>query len=355
MLILFIVLALICLYKIRFANFHNDYLGREQTDSIKGIFAIIIVFSHMRNYIVLEDTFLNNSYVFLLNIIGQLMVVLFFFYSGYGIMQSYCRKDNYSKGFFKNRVLKTLVHFDIAVLLYLVLSLILGVKYNWREYAFCWIGLESIGNSNWFIFVIVALYVITFLAFPIVEKFFSKTKTLSLAIFVTFFSLILYVALYALGKQSWWYNTLLCFPLGMWYSILKNRIDDLLQKNKVYNYMFLFGFALLFCCVYILQRKFDVLSIVYSILSCLFCLLVTIITTKIKFDNFILRWLGKYSFSIYILQRIPMIVVSNFIPNINAYIFAIVVILLSLILSFVFGFIYNYVDVKLLKKEKTRL
>lgn len=56
MIILFLILLLICLYKINFAfskknmpatgGFYSDYLSVHKTNSIKGIF-IVIVFSHI--------------------------------------------------------------------------------------------------------------------------------------------------------------------------------------------------------------------------------------------------------------------------------------------------------------------
>ncbi len=49
MLIVLVAFLCITLYKVRFSNFHEDYMEREQTGSIKGFFAIIIVFSHFRN------------------------------------------------------------------------------------------------------------------------------------------------------------------------------------------------------------------------------------------------------------------------------------------------------------------
>lgn len=82
MLIFFAILILITLYKIRFSNFHEDYMEKNQTDSIKGVFAIIILFSHFRGYVHLSNGFLDTSFLWIINLFGQLMVSLFFFYSG---------------------------------------------------------------------------------------------------------------------------------------------------------------------------------------------------------------------------------------------------------------------------------
>jgi peptidoglycan/LPS O-acetylase OafA/YrhL len=52
--------------------------------------------------------------------------------------------------------------------------------------------------------------------------------------------------------------------------------------------------------------------------------------------NKALLWLGKYSFGIYIMQRIPMIIMIHYMPKINSYLF--VVISLVLTIAFAFGF-----------------
>ena len=92
MLILLLLLAAICLVGIKFDSFLNDYIGKEQTTSIKGIFAIIILFSHLKGYIELSGP-LDSAFCSILNYIGQLMVAIFFFYSGYGVLISFLKTD----------------------------------------------------------------------------------------------------------------------------------------------------------------------------------------------------------------------------------------------------------------------
>lgn len=43
-------------------------------------------------------------------------------------------------------------------------------------------------------------------------------------------------ALIKVGKPAWYYNTLILFPLGMWYAYLKKYIDKFVMKNN-YIYM----------------------------------------------------------------------------------------------------------------------
>lgn len=49
--ILIILLIAISLWGLRPTMHNHDYIGRESTTAIKGIFAIIILFNHSRQYI----------------------------------------------------------------------------------------------------------------------------------------------------------------------------------------------------------------------------------------------------------------------------------------------------------------
>ena len=88
MIIFIVILVCICIWNIKFSRFWEDYLSLDTTTSIKGIFAVIILYSHLSGFIQLSDGWYDQSFKLLLNYMGQLMVVMYFFYSGYGIMES---------------------------------------------------------------------------------------------------------------------------------------------------------------------------------------------------------------------------------------------------------------------------
>ncbi len=341
MIIFIFALVAICLYRIKFSGFHSDYMSISKTNSIKGIFAVIILLSHLRSYIVLPENMGNKLFVIFLNILGQLMVTMFFFYSGYGIMESYRQKANYDKGFFKKRILKTLVHFDIAVLLFLIASLLIGKSYVWQNYVLCWIGWESLGNSNWFVFVILALYLLTFVAMKLANMKEEKSEVVFISL-VAILSAVLWVVLF-LAKGGTWCNTLWCYPLGMLYSLIKPKLDNLLHSKKYIYWIALAITAIGVAILYLLRSN----VVVYSVLACVFVLLLTFVTVKVQMDNKILQWLGKYSFSIYILQRLPMILLKNFGLAENLLIFSVVSITATLLLAVGYQKCTNLIDKKI--------
>ena len=97
----------------------------------------------------------------------------------------------------------------------------------------------SIGNSNWFMFVTFALYLLVFISF----KLFNKNQLRGLICF-SILSIGLTITLFFL-KESWWWNTLLCFPLGMWYGFFKERIDK--YTDNIYIYIYTDIYNLRFC------------------------------------------------------------------------------------------------------------
>ena len=70
-------------------------MSREKTNAIKGIFVILIFLSHYSGYVVLEGHY-DIPYLLLQNHLHQMVVVMFWFYSGYGINSFYV--NNYFNG-----------------------------------------------------------------------------------------------------------------------------------------------------------------------------------------------------------------------------------------------------------------
>ena len=305
MISIFVILLVLCLWGIRFSHFHEDYCDIVPTTAIKGIFAVVILASHLWGYIHLQPTFDNLLFCHILLGLGQSMVALYFFYSGYGICESLKCKEGYADRFFKNRFLKTLLHFDLAVLLFVIASFFLKIDffsqkpYTLSNYLFCWIGWKSVGDSNWFMFVILALYLISFLAMKVRGGWMAAKILIPTVLLWVFLS-------FTHPEDKWWYDTLATFPLGMLYSQLKPGIDRYLRKPYIW-WMTFFGLT----AAYFLAHHFLGID-KWGLVNCLFCLIVVLSTMKVHFGNPVLRWLGLNAFAIYILQRLPMNILSGF-------------------------------------------
>ena len=168
--VIYIVLFTICAIdsKVIKNDFKLDFLSIPQCNVVKGFFIILVFISHINQYILKAgysvSSFGDILYFKITGGIGQLMVVMFLFFSGYGIMESYKKKGAYYvTSMPKKRILTTLLNFDVAVLFYIALNVLLGKSMTVSQVFLSFIAWDSVGNSNWYIFVILVCYTLSYL------------------------------------------------------------------------------------------------------------------------------------------------------------------------------------------------
>lgn len=312
------------LYGIKFSGKEGlaDYMSPQKTGSIKGIFVIIVLLSHMRQYVTFDRTlFLNEAFYQFMFHTGQLMVVVFFFYSGYGIMQAIEKKKTaYVKTIPKRRLLKTFVHFAMTIDIFLVCNYFLGVTFPVKRILLSFIGWSAVGNSAWFMFAIFIMYIATYLAFIVAKE----RKAAGAAAVTVMIAVYVAVMWYLKGtKNHWCFDTALCYPLGMWYSLAKPRIDAQLLPSFKKWFAASLGLLAAFIGLHIFYRQ-DMTKNMYVFLveAMVFAILIAVLSMRISVDNKALRWCGSRVFSVYMLQRIPMMILAYFGVADYPYIFA---------------------------------
>ena len=333
-----ICLLLLCLYDIGFGREKSfkDYLSKSRTDSIKGIFILIVFISHSKDY------YLDAGYVFqgfgdlifrklLLNF-NQLMVVMFLFYSGYGVMESIARKGvDYINKMPRHRVINTLVNYDIAVCLFLVVDMALGKHVTIGQFLLAIAAWDTIGNSNWYIFVILICYVVSWIL--------AKTNIPQRRIgFYSFISLAFIAYLLSLVKKPYWYNTMLAYPLGMIFSTHKDKIEVLIDKHY---YPTLAILSVLLVMLFY-QIPFDMGANNLIPMGLVFAMLFVTITMRVRIGNPVLQWFGEHLFPLYIYQRIPMIVLAAVLPSWMLTVHPIIFVGLSFVLSVIIASAYRF-------------
>lgn len=170
MFILYLIIACLLLLgiKIQRTGIYEGYIDKTQCNCIKGFFIVVVFCRHIAPYLMDAgyDFSILGDKIFqgIDSRIGQLLVVMFLFYSGYGVSESFKRKGEiYLWNIPKRRVLPTLINFDVAVLLFAIVNLCLGIDYPIIVSILSFTGWKSIGNSNWYIFVIISCYLSTYL------------------------------------------------------------------------------------------------------------------------------------------------------------------------------------------------
>lgn len=219
------------------------------------------------------------------------------------------------------------------------------IKYTPVDYLLCWIGWKAIGNSKWFVFDILLLYLLTYVAFKIVKFVLArneKVDRIKLLVFCCVLETIFAIFVVFLLKRnegSWWYDTLLSFPCGMLFSCYKEKIEDWVKKHYILTLIVsIIGFGVSY-----IADSF----VAYNICSCFFAIIIVLFTMKIKIQNNVLNWLGKASFSIYILQRLPMIILSYLNINKNIVVFTSLSFISVIFIACMFEKFLKYLDNKI--------
>lgn len=230
LIVIYILFFIFCFIGFRFysTGYNNDYLSKSQCNAVKGFFIILVFLSHINQYI-LKSGYRPSSlgdevYFHITSTVGQLMVVVFLFFSGYGIMESYkIRGSSYLSTMPQKRILVTLLNFDVAVLFFFLLNIILGKSMTLSQVLLSFIAWDSLGNSNWYIFCILLCYSVAYIALTI-------SSNQNRAILLVFCLCVIAMITLSFFKGSWWYNTMLCFPLGMLFSKMKSKVDSFIPS-----------------------------------------------------------------------------------------------------------------------------
>lgn len=150
-------------------------------------------------------------------------------------------------------------------------------------------------------------------------------------------------------KESYWYNTALCLPIGLWYSYLKEYFEKVITKNNI-TYLLIFALtAALFCASY--RHSGNIIA--YEVKIACFVAIILLITMKINICNKALIWLGNHVFSIYILQRVPMLIFRETKVHFSSINLCFAVCFgITLIISLLFDILMNTADKKLFKAKQ---
>ncbi len=348
MILLYIAIVLLSVIGIgwRREGDSGQCLSIQQCNAIKGISILLVFISHACDYVTIcgysYDLIGDNLFLAINRGIGQFCVVMFLFYSGYGTELSILNKgDDYVKRIPRRRCLTTLLNFDVAVIVFLVIRLLLGKDVVLSQFFISLTAWDSIGNSNWYIFVIIACYFISFVAATITSNH-RKSFVVMLALTLTLIGVLYFFK----TKEMWWYDTILAYPAGAFVALNKDRFMKSVTKNyksALLGTMVLLG-AVVSLAIFVLNGRFHAMT--YNLASVLFAFLVLMITMRIKVQNAVLIWLGTNLFPLYIYQRAPMMVMANSCPSFVAS-YPLGFCVVSLAITILIALAYRYVKISI--------
>ena len=350
MILFILMLLMVIISKAEIAKpnrFNTEYCSIEQTNVIKGIFVMLVLLGHGNSYLNVTGA-LDIPYKSFQVHLGQMVVSMFLFYSGFGMIKSIMKKRfKYIKTLPFKRFLIVVLNFDIAVLLFEIMNICLKIHFDWKMILLAFTGWVGIGNSNWYMFAIFVLYILLFISFYLLRWF---DKDSALYIGMTIFTILSIAFVYweiRVGQPTWCYNTVILFALGGWFALLQDKIENIVMKND-YVYIVLGAILAVVYWISFKNRNYGIET--YSVWASLFTLAVVMITMKVSIKSTALEWMGKRVFSIYILQRIPMIVLTKIgIMQDSPYAFIVMVFLITLGLAMIFDYFVGKIDNSIIK------
>ncbi len=344
MIFFLLALFIICLIKIKVRPADTslgEFMEKDQTTAINGIFVILIVLGHAYQRCTSSDLFIDTFYNTIRSFLGQFVVAPILFYSGYGIMKSVLSKDNYVKSFPKKRMFKVWYHYAIYVIIGLIVELIVGESIELVD-----VLIRFTSFSNWYIFASLILYLFCFISFGLIK---NKKVGAWLLLGLTVLTIIVE---YFLKRAYHNFNTIILFPIGALYAVYFDKINKILF-NKLYKKIVLFIVSTcLFLFVGKLSGAVDVLGfdfIIYEIKMISGVIAVVSFTSMFTVKNKVLLFLGNHVFEAYVLQNIVFTVLTALSVNQYLCLYAGISVVATILLSIPFKMLLSFLDKKLIR------
>ena len=260
--------------------------------------------------------------------IGVCFVGIFFFFSGYGLLKSLNTKPDYLHHFLRKRLPVILVPFYITIVVFLIVSKMLGASYETTEFISYLTGWKLINSHMWYIVEIFLLYIIFFVIFRLIKnRGVALTMMSILVVLLTVGSLLLGHGDYWF-QGEWWFNTSFLFVIGMLIAQFEAPLIGFVKKCylPLLAVVAVSVIALYHATSYMLTNysywsespysmgyadKFRCLSVQLPFVIC-FVLLILIVTMKIQFKNRILDFLGSISLELYMIHNLFLILFSAY-------------------------------------------
>lgn len=291
--ILFVILS--C--RLRHKSDATICLASSQTVCINGICILLVFVAHLGHLLLQPlgyemSSWLDNTYLRIHRTCGQLIVVPFLFYSGYGVATQMMNRPGYLAGFLRNRALTLWLNFLIALMIYLLATVLFVGPVRVVDILKSMVFLHSFGNPTWFLFCTMVAYMVAWLAFKLLQKR-SWISTVCMA------GMLLYIGIVSRFRPIYWYDTSLMFPIGVIVALYKDEVLSLFSKRY---WICAVAFSLAFVIVYKLPLlQFGRYGFCFrtNLLGVLLMSIVMLLTIRIRIENTPLEWLGKHVFPIY--------------------------------------------------------
>lgn len=213
----------------------DTFIDLDQAKRIQAFACLSVILHHLTQDIT-NYGWKYRGPVTIYSFIGYLCTAVFFFFSGYGLVTSLDKKENYLKGFLRKRLSAVLIPFWIINLLAVVLIMVMRKQTLPVLEILCDItGITLIDGNGWYIIEIVFLYITFYAVFRLI-----KNKDLAIGVISAVTICIIIVSFmrgHDTGEASswfrgeWWYNSTITFAYGMIFFRIKDRFTAFCIKH----------------------------------------------------------------------------------------------------------------------------
>lgn len=346
---LYIISILIILLPITFFSkfLPNEILSKENTLSLKGIFAVIVMLHHISqidtNYVILNK--FNNM--------GMYSVSIFFFISFYGMVkQLKITNRKYLDNFLPKRFLVVIIPVIIVSIVYILIGIIFYKNsYDFISIIKIYAKGSALIKNGCYLNIILVFYLVFYFIYKYIKNIISASFVFSIFIILT----ILFIKNMEFG--IWWYNSLFAVIFGVVVALFEEKILVIIKNVKI-NYSLMFISTVLF---YLLNNKEDRIIrisseygfnlsywIVQNFLCINFVIMVLLIVSKFKLNYKILKFLGKISFEMYMIHGAVMWILNKY-EVVNMYKYTLYVIIITMFLSYIFNKLFQKINMIILR------
>lgn len=280
---------------VRLALSEACFLSRTHTDAIKGIAAVVIIFSHIAARIQSSVSGPLRYYVMLFGTIGGIGVDLFLFASGFGNCYSISRTENRGSVRLKWLLRRTLHIVLVYLSCFVLTSIVLylgGYDGTAKRMVQDLLRLRMPLRVTWYLKVQILLYAV------LTISCFFEQKIIRGIILVggSFASALIFRRL---GYPEEWWKSTMCFAAGYYCAVHKNALVQAVNSRKN---LVVVGSVGIFLAAYGLVCIFDNLFVPEVLGNLLMMVGVTLMAEFVRFDSRTAARLGTASLEIYLIH-----------------------------------------------------
>ncbi|MGN0028201.1 MAG: acyltransferase [Marinilabiliaceae bacterium] len=257
---------------------------KPKVNVLKAILPIIIIVHHIAN-----EGFESVRHI---GMLGNFAMYIFFAMSGYGLTISYIRNRQYINGFLKKSLTKLFAPYFVALAAFVVYRHFHGVD---QVALFQEKGLWFFVPTSWYIYVLSYFYIFFFVVFRYVKSTVAVKVVLTCALVVGYVVVAPHI-----GIEPWRYNRCPAFCVGMIFALFDSQI-----RTHFVRWQALAAFiALLAVTIY--PHGHIIKPLITP--ATLFCLMYCLPSSD---NSAIVKFLSSISLEMFIIQFIPIYVVTQ--------------------------------------------